>query len=110
MHVFAALGELSFSMLVTLLTLAVSALPVESSPPELTQETFRRTVKNGLWFVEHYSPYCGHCRSFKPTWDQLVLEAEKEIPTVSLSSINCIIHGGASFSFLFFFGENECLK
>ena len=96
MHVFAAPGELSFSVFVTtLLTLAVSALPVEPSRSELTPETFGSSINYGLWFVEHYSPYCGHCKAFKPTWDQLVVESEKEIPSVRLSTINCATHGGA---------------
>ena len=101
MHVFAAFGELSFSMLVSLLMLAVSALPVESSRSELTPETFGPSINYGLWFVEHYSPYCGHCKAFKPTWKQLVVDSEKEMPTIKLSTINCIMHGGAtSASFL----------
>ena len=103
MHVFAALGELPFSMLVTLLALAVSALPVEASAPELTPDTFGPSIKHGLWFVEHYSPYCGHCKYFKPTWEQLVVESEKETPTVRFSTINCILHGGASPKLFFFF-------
>lgn len=102
MHPFAALGELSFSMFAILLTLAVSALPVQSTPSELTPETFHSTIKDGLWFIEHFSPYCVHCNGFKPTWEKLVVEAEKEIPTVHLSKINCVIHGGATLSsFLF---------
>lgn len=105
MHVFAALGELSVSMLVTLLMLAVSALPVESAPSELTPDTFGPSVKNGLWFIEHYSPYCGHCKAFKPTWEQLIMDSEKEMPTVKLSTINCIMHGGANPN-PFFFGTN----
>ena len=99
MHLFGALGELPFSLLVTFFALAVSALPVETS--ELTSETFGPSVKKGLWFIEHYSPYCGHCKHFKPTWEQLVVESEKEIPTVTLATINCILHGGALAFFLF---------
>ncbi|KAF8815825.1 protein disulfide isomerase [Phlegmacium glaucopus] len=91
MRFFVALKELPFSMLVTLIALAVSALPVNTL--DLTPETFGPTVKNGLWFVEHYSPHCHHCRSFKPTWDQLVVESKKEIPTVALATINCALYG-----------------
>jgi len=80
-------------MLVTIFALAVPALPVNTL--ELTPETFGPSVKNGLWFIEHYSPYCVHCKYFKPTWEQLVVESGKEMPTMTLGTINCILHGGA---------------
>ncbi|KAH9065077.1 thioredoxin-domain-containing protein [Lactarius deliciosus] len=60
---------LSLSFLVA--SLAV-ALPVQSAEPKLlSPDTFGETVASGYWFVEHFSPYCHHCREFASTWDAL---------------------------------------
>lgn len=38
---------------------------------EIEGENFDETVKDGYWFVKHYSPSCGHCQAFAPTWQTL---------------------------------------
>ncbi|KAG9385584.1 Thioredoxin domain-containing protein [Pyrenophora tritici-repentis] len=42
----------------------------EKVPPmiELTPETFDKEVSKGNWIVEFFSPYCGHCKKFKSTY------------------------------------------
>ncbi|KAG8531762.1 uncharacterized protein KY384_003398 [Bacidia gigantensis] len=42
-------------------------------PPmkELTGENAESDIKNGYWFIKHYSPYCGHCKDIAPTWQTL---------------------------------------
>ena len=42
-------------------------------PPmkELTGEGMADDIKNGYWFIKHYSPYCGHCKAIAPTWQTL---------------------------------------
>lgn len=48
-----------------------------------------------LRFIEHFSPYCGHCRRFAPTWELLVEHyTSQEDPGVQLAQVNCAIHGG----------------
>ncbi|CAA7270749.1 unnamed protein product [Cyclocybe aegerita] len=69
-----------------------AAVPV-SAGIELTMDNFPTTVDKGLWFIEHFSPYCGHCKHFKPTWDQLAKDAEEEIPSVKLATVNCVTQG-----------------
>ncbi|KAF8960247.1 thioredoxin domain-containing 5 [Flammula alnicola] len=83
--------NLPFSLLSSSFLLFASAVPVSST--ELTPDTFGPTVEKGLWFIEHFSPYCSHCTHFKPTWDKLVVEAGTEIPSVKLATINCITYG-----------------
>ncbi|KAI0706903.1 thioredoxin-like protein [Cerioporus squamosus] len=92
-----AFARLSFSLLVSSVILASTALPVESSETELlvlTPDDFDSTVANGVWFIEHFSPYCRHCRDFAPTWTQLVEETEKKAdPGIRLAQVNCAVHG-----------------
>lgn len=38
---------------------------------EIEGEKFDDVVKDGYWFVKHYSPYCGHCQAIAPTWQTL---------------------------------------
>ncbi|KAL9113018.1 MAG: hypothetical protein Q9227_002883 [Pyrenula ochraceoflavens] len=38
---------------------------------EIEGEKFDETIKEGYWFVKHYSPYCGHCQAIAPTWQTL---------------------------------------
>lgn len=66
------------------------ALPVHSTL--LTPQNFKATTEKGLWFIEHFSPYCPHCIHFKPTWD-LLAEQESSLG-VSLAQVDCSVHGG----------------
>ncbi|KAI5119626.1 hypothetical protein M0805_007890 [Coniferiporia weirii] len=88
-------ARLPTSLLVTSLALAASALPVQSVELKvLTPDNFDTTVANGAWFIEHYSPYCHHCRQFAPTWEKLVQHYESmESPGVHLAQINCAVNG-----------------
>ena len=39
--------------------------------PDITGDDFAETIKDGYWWVKHYSPYCGHCNAIKPHWQTL---------------------------------------
>ncbi|KIK54358.1 hypothetical protein GYMLUDRAFT_177266 [Collybiopsis luxurians FD-317 M1] len=80
--------------LILSLSLLCSALPVHST--ELTPDNFKDSISSGVWFIEHFSPYCGHCRAFAPTWEELVQKNSEggEDPTgVKLAQVNCAVHG-----------------
>lgn len=42
-------------------------------PPlkELNGTTVEDELKDGYWFVKHYSPYCWHCKAVAPIWQTL---------------------------------------
>ncbi|KAH9936885.1 thioredoxin-domain-containing protein [Epithele typhae] len=92
-----AFARLPFSFLVSSLVLACTALPVQSSEHDLlvlTPENFESTVAEGVWFIEHFSPYCHHCRDFMPLWTQIAREFEaKPDPGIRLAQVNCAVNG-----------------
>jgi thiol-disulfide isomerase/thioredoxin len=91
-----ALRELPVSVLLTSFAIAVAALPVQTAAlqPPLIADNFKTAIAKGVWFVEHYSPYCGHCKAFAPTWEKLAEESEN-YPGVELAQVDCSVSGGA---------------
>ncbi|KAG6915044.1 hypothetical protein DXG01_013774 [Tephrocybe rancida] len=92
MRLFSKLNELPISLLLASLAVASNAVPVHAMTL-LTPDTFSDLTTSGLWFIEFFSPYCGHCRAFAPTWEQLVKEAEQDTPQVKLAQVDCSMHG-----------------
>ncbi|KAJ7485532.1 protein disulfide isomerase [Mycena latifolia] len=89
-----ALHELPVSILLTSFALASAALPAQTASlkPPLTPDNFKSTIAKGVWFVEHFSPYCGHCRAFAPTWEKLVAYSE-DSAGVQLAQVDCSVNG-----------------
>ncbi|KZT13191.1 thioredoxin-domain-containing protein [Laetiporus sulphureus 93-53] len=88
--------QLPSALLVAALALGAASLPVDSVelPGALTPDNFQDTIAHGVWLVEHFSPYCGHCRNFSPTWRQLVEANQNQSdPGIHLTQVNCAVHG-----------------
>lgn len=102
----------SLSLFTTWFVLQAAAAPAAGSQV-LTPQDFKQTIADGVWcvfcieplilffnkesrFIEHFSPYCRHCRNFEPTWNRVVDNFEKEKPDlgIHLAQVNCALNGG----------------
>eukprot|EP00882_Tetradesmus_deserticola_P001203 GHRQ01001301.1.p1 GENE.GHRQ01001301.1~~GHRQ01001301.1.p1 ORF type:complete len:457 (+),score=199.58 GHRQ01001301.1:162-1532(+) len=56
----------------------------------LTADNFDSRIKSGgVWMVEFYAPWCGHCQQLKPVWEQAA-QALKGI--VNVAAVDCDEH------------------
>lgn len=83
------------TLLLSTLVLATATLPAKSVElTVLTLDNFEDTIAKGVWFIEHTSPYCGHCRRFLSTWERLVEDNQKSAdPGIHLAQVNCVVDG-----------------
>lgn len=47
---------------------------------------------DGLYFIDHYSPYCSHCKALAPTFDRLAVQYASE-GSVKFVKLDCIANG-----------------
>lgn len=83
------------SLFATWFVLQAAAAPAAAAGSKvLTPQDFKETVADGIWFIEHFSPYCRHCRNFEPTWNRVVDEFEKKPNLgIHMAQVNCALNG-----------------
>ncbi|GAA6060411.1 hypothetical protein JCM10212_002179 [Sporobolomyces blumeae] len=70
------------------------AAPIQLAGDSLTEHSWNK-VNQGVWLVEHYSPYCSHCRAFAPKWQELVEMYSLTAPrhAFSFAQVDCAANG-----------------
>lgn len=58
---------------------------------ELSEDNFEKYVSLGNHFVKFYAPWCGHCQTLAPVWEELA-NAYKKDDGVSIAKIDCTVH------------------
>lgn len=61
-----------------------------SDVAELTDDTFdTHIISEKFTFVKFYAPWCGHCKTMAPDWEQLATDLKGE---VSIANVDCTVH------------------
>lgn len=62
----------------------------EGFSDDVKAEDLQSQIENKDALVFFYADWCGHCQSFKPEWEKLEKEVEKnENTTIELVKVNC---------------------
>eukprot|EP00573_Skeletonema_grethae_P003356 CAMPEP_0201685734 /NCGR_PEP_ID=MMETSP0578-20130828/422_1 /ASSEMBLY_ACC=CAM_ASM_000663 /TAXON_ID=267565 /ORGANISM="Skeletonema grethea, Strain CCMP 1804" /LENGTH=229 /DNA_ID=CAMNT_0048169687 /DNA_START=56 /DNA_END=745 /DNA_ORIENTATION=+ len=83
---------LSFALLATFFLLT----PTSAAVIDLTDSTFEHQTQastgqtTGKWFVKFFAPWCGHCKTLAPTWEDLSDRLqESDVPDVIIAKVDC---------------------
>lgn len=73
----------------------------------LTDDNYASKVKDGIWLIKFYAPWCGHCKKLAPTWEKL---AEVVGDSFHVAEVDCtvntaiaaseVIHGYPTIKFI----------
>jgi len=54
----------------------------------LTNDNFDEKTATGIWMVEFYAPWCGHCKKLEPTWSEFATKVEGQI---NVAKVDCTV-------------------
>eukprot|EP01104_Vermistella_antarctica_P011033 TRINITY_DN301_c0_g1_i1.p1 TRINITY_DN301_c0_g1~~TRINITY_DN301_c0_g1_i1.p1 ORF type:complete len:3098 (+),score=985.10 TRINITY_DN301_c0_g1_i1:119-9412(+) len=63
----------------------------ESFVVELTDGNIDEQLKEGVWFVEFFAPWCGHCKSLAPIWETAA-KTVKHNADVHYAKVDCTVN------------------
>ncbi|KAL7320464.1 hypothetical protein PS15m_000353 [Mucor circinelloides] len=68
---------------------------VNAKSVELNADNINSVISSGSWLIEHFSPYCIHCRNFAPDWKRLSedLDYLAEESNFHFGTIDCSTQG-----------------
>lgn len=102
--------KLTFALLLSLTTALYDS---RSKVQLLTSSNFKEKVLNskGIWMVEFFAPWCGHCKALAPEYEQAAkaLEGLVNIGAVDADTYKDLggQYGIKGFPTLKFFGDNK---
>jgi len=66
----------------------ISSFALGSDVVDLTDTSFSSSTATGLWLIEFYAPWCGHCKNLAPVWEQLATAAKGKF---NVAKVDCTI-------------------
>eukprot|EP01134_Creolimax_fragrantissima_P007817 CFRG7817T1 len=77
-----------FSLFCHVLILSGAAYGAGERVQVLTEENFDKRIEHGIWIVEFYAPWCGHCKKLEPMFETA---AKLMYGKVSFGKVDCTV-------------------